>query len=797
MNSRFPFATTLDFSPLVDFWRERAEDPSNPWYGPARHVLSETGDIPELNGPIDGPDRLAGLTDSVEMLLSAFQSPTDESRVAAAMTPYLMGAAYTRGWASGMDLVGAMEEQIGRYYSREDIVAGMAMKAYGLILSEIYGVDLGFELPFSWVSFRDIESTVPVQCAETGITRRFALDFDSRFVRVEMVGERPDVDIALLRDLSSELNSLPRLLELLPPDNFAFRGVAVLLTDDVTAESALTAIRDDLLLRDTLTTKDGVLHIQEHVRGFMGVADLELGLIGAGNGVGIEAIANGSAVGRSLLMDDGGAPQCPNRAHSLYAQALEDGRGLVTEDLVCCSHHTGYEARLEEQGLRALMVHPLYVDGELVGMLELGSATAGALTTINFFKLEKLEAVFALGLRRALADREDQVQSVIKREYTAIHPVVEWRFREAARKRLDDPQAPASEIVFEELHPLYGLTDIRDSSTQRNEAISADLETQLLLARDIVDAAQDIRRQPALGEIHYRIQDYLDSLHPGMATEDESSVLAYLQGDLEPLFDRLESLGRPVQDAVRAYRDALDPSLGILYRKRKDFERSVSLVNDIISGVLHEEEKEGQELVPHYFELFKTDGVDYNVYLGASLHRDGRYDPLDLGNLRLWQLMTHVKIQRALDLRREELPVPLGVTHLILAQSSPLAIRFRRDERRFDVDGAYNIRYEIVKKRIDKALIRGSDERLTQPRMLAVAYSQDREAAEYKRHIAYLQRAGYIEDGPVEELELEPLQGVFGLHALRVQIAPDPSETTVSEEETPPDLEGPRLVKGA
>ena len=56
---------------------------------------------------------------------------------------------------------------------------------------------------------------------------------------------------------------------------------------------------------------------------------------------------------------------------------------------------------------------------------------------------------------------------------------------------------------------------------------------------------------------------------------------------------------------------------------------------------------------------------------------------------------------------RPSLPVPLQTTHLVLVQHAPLSIRFRFDEKRFDVDGAYNVRYEIVKKRIDKAVVRG------------------------------------------------------------------------------------------
>ena len=64
---------------------------------------------------------------------------------------------------------------------------------------------------------------------------------------------------------------------------------------------------------------------------------------------------------------------------------------------------------------------------------------------------------------------------------------------------------------------------------------------------------------------------------------------------------------------------------------------------------------------------------------------------------------------------KDRLPVPLDITNLILIQHAPLSIRFRFDEKRFDVDGAYNVRYEIMKKRIDKAVVRGTTERLTQP----------------------------------------------------------------------------------
>jgi hypothetical protein len=113
--------------------------------------------------------------------------------------------------------------------------------------------------------------------------------------------------------------------------------------------------------------------------------------------------------------------------------------------------------------------------------------------------------------------------------------------------------------------------------------------------------------------------------------------------------------------------------------------------------------------------------------------------------------------------------VPLATTHLVLAHHAPLSIRFRFDERRFDVEGAYNVRYEVIKKRIDKAVVQGTGERVTQPGKLAIVYSQRSEAVEYRGYLQYLAARGYV-TGEVEELALEDLQGVHGLRALRVGI---------------------------
>jgi hypothetical protein len=111
----------------------------------------------------------------------------------------------------------------------------------------------------------------------------------------------------------------------------------------------------------------------------------------------------------------------------------------------------------------------------------------------------------------------------------------------------------------------------------------------------------------------------------------------------------------------------------------------------------------------------------------------------------------------------------LQTTQLIYVNASAIDITFRMDEKRFDVEGGYNIRYHVVKKRIDKVHVMDTGERLTQPRKLAIIYTQAQHEKEYMNYITQLQRQNILKE-KIELLELEELQGVTGLKAIRVEV---------------------------
>ncbi|MNX69782.1 hypothetical protein D3C86_1010140 [compost metagenome] len=73
-----------------------------------------------------------------------------------------------------------------------------------------------------------------------------------------------------------------------------------------------------------------------------------------------------------------------------------------------------------------------------------------------------------------------------------------------------------------------------------------------------------------------------------------------------------------------------------------------------------------------------------------------------------------------------------------------------------------------MKKRIDKSNIKGTNERITEKGKITIVYSQHQEEAEYRRYISLLQHKNKL--GAIETFEVEDLQGVTGLKALRVEI---------------------------
>jgi hypothetical protein len=288
------------------------------------------------------------------------------------------------------------------------------------------------------------------------------------------------------------------------------------------------------------------------------------------------------------------------------------------------------------------------------------------------------------------------------------------------------------------------------------------------MASTLLNQIYSCTKLPLVEELMFKTESNLKALHHNLAAGDEVSVLDFLRKEVNPIIDHCSS-DPDLNERIITYKKALDPDFGVVYKRRKEFEESLQQINAQICSVIDEAENSAQQVFPHYFEKYKTDGVEFTLYLGESLVRGKKFSDFYIRNFRLWQLLLMCNISSSLDQLRPKLKRNLDVTQLILVHDQPVTIRFRQDEKRFDVDGAYDIRYEIVKERIDKAYLKNTKERLTQTGKIAVVYSQPKVANEYKQYFAYLSGKGMIHP-EVEEFELEELPGASGLKAMRITI---------------------------
>ncbi|MTI22903.1 GAF domain-containing protein [Fulvivirga sp. RKSG066] len=762
-NHDFPFKASLNLAKLIEYWESNLEN-NRVFSGfPQKHIKALIDNAPELKKPIKDLKMLKEHEDLVGLLLSAVFPPAMiEKDLAAAMIPFQMEGFYATPGYREIIPEDKIRDDLKINLPGNDFRTGKIIHAGIEILNKFYGTKIEIDKPIL-VNVPDVDS---------GLERIYKIVIDLQFTDIVSKGELPDIDKNIIRTLLDNMYDPDMWLKYLKPEQFEFEGFSIFRLIDVTVEEMLSSIKYDLLRKDAVTCGNNFTTIQQKVRSIFKLPELKMGLTYFDSNNNIVSNYGANDWHGFLVGDDN--KSCACFVDSVYDQAYLQKKPVVIENLEEISKKTEVEKGLIKADIKNIVIAPLIFDDEVIGMLEFGTPYVGKLNPVNVGQLENVLPMFTAAVRRVLGEMQTEVRAIIQEQCTAIHPAVEWKFLEEGYKILHDRKNGAKmelgNIVFEDVYPIYGMSDIRNSSGERSAAIQEDLKKNLSEVKAVIAKLLEHKKMPILDEISHRVEDQLNIISSGLNSGDESSVLDFLKFDIVPMFKHFKENEEALRPIIEKYEEQLDPDLGVIYDKRKDFEVSLTRINENISNYLDKVEKQAQEIFPHYFEKYKTDGVEYNIYLGDSLVKNQRFDEIYLRNMRLWQLITMCEIASSIEQLKQELPKKLDITQLILVHGDPLSIKFRQDEKHFDVDGAYNIRYEIVKKRIDKAFIKNTKERLTQPGKISIVYTQQREAKEYEQYINYLQSINYLAD-EVEYFELEELQGAQGLKAIRVEVS--------------------------
>lgn len=630
---------------------------------------------------------------------------------------------------------------------------------YELVLDRLYGIPM------------TINPYLYAYVDEKGIKKYVQLTVDFSYVSVQPRAELPKIDFSCVNkhEMLEDANIQP-LLDSVHLDNFVFEGFSMLKFTDATVDFVVDSIQEMIADFTQYTRTDFINSLLDKIKSVLDKEDVHCSLFPILYLNGVPILKEGVAK-NYLLFNDYIDRDLDNIEEHIF-KYLEAPFVLaynINPDFD--TQHPYFVTKIQSLGINSYVCFPLKHQGELVGFLELYTRGDSALTPSVLTRLSPLFPVLTLLGYDLRLRFKNKLETVILQHYTALQPAVQWRFNQAAAKFLKDDEntnelLSLEKITFTDVYPLYGGVDIKDSTLLRNLAFRKDNTRHLdrlvnlmsyLPEGSYPDAAalESFNRKMAKVETWLATDNRVEHMH---------DITAFFQEEVPTFILTLTWLDAELDRQIKVYAGYLGAN-----HYQEAFETSLQAVNTIISKNIEQLNDFIQSKFPSYFEKFRTDGIEYDFYIGQSISPSLEFNPAILRVFRQQQLISMAHICRQINQAQDTLQVAMETTQLIFVHPKAIDISFRDDEKRFDVEGGYNIRYQMIKKRIDKVLVRGTKERLVQPGKIAVVVQGESEVSILIEDLFSVADQGLIE-AHIEELVLEELQGVSGLRALRVNV---------------------------
>lgn len=757
-----PFDIKISFHKVIEQYENRLTEESNTIANNyIQQVLDYVKDFPELKEGINDLQELSNYKAPIKVLLDdLFPDVLSNNEIKAVAVPYHsqlfnMSNRLKKIINDAGDDFELKLKHLDEHYIYVD--------ACIQILNSYYGYDIDFSKP----PYYEIPD-------ENGITKHYRVAQNGDFISLSPKDSAKEISQEDVDILLQNVDDIELWKEKFPLKSWELRGFIIVSLTDVTIDDAISELKTALLYQKS-NNNEQFNKLEKIFRSIYKIPDLGVGFTGYNREdesfenlpehIGTSFILNGK------LMNNCRTGICSDSFDALIKEKKKFS--IPNVEAYARKNNNELSKNLIENEVKSCILAPLAKNGKLIGVLELVSKRKNELNRINAIKLDEILPYIVTAADRSITNFENRIKAVIQNECTSIHPSVLWIFEREAKKYIHDYDsdglASFKDIVFKDVYPLYGQIDIIASSDARNESIQKDLLSQLDLILEIIDDAFKTEKLPIYEQVEFRIKEFREDIADNLNASSEQKIMNLLRKEVNPLMEHLENKGGDISAKVADYKKQLNLETGIIYNYRKDYDDTVQQINRTMSRFLDKRQLEAQEIYPHYFERYKTDGVDHNMYIGDALTRNRTFNKVYLYNLRLWQMQTMIQMENRFYHLQEKTPMNLDAASLILVYNSTLSIRYRMDEKKFDVDGTYNARYEIIKKRIDKAFIKNTEERITKKGKLVVIYSQKSDEHEYLRYVKYLQEKQYLGD-ELEVLDLEDVQGVIGLKAIRVNI---------------------------
>ncbi|MGB1209964.1 MAG: GAF domain-containing protein [Lacinutrix venerupis] len=764
-NINLPFTLEISFNKLIERYEELANSDDEFIAAKARRILKTQEPYPILRDGFSKTSVLKKHEKEIQILLQdSFSEVLSLNEIKTASVPYhnfIFNA--SKRFKKIIKTAGPDFELVIKNMPEDD----WYILSCTIIMAFYYKYEINFKRPLYY--------EIP---DENGIIRIYKILYNADFMEVLPTENAPKLTQDDFDELLDNFENIELWKEKFPPQSYITKGFVISNIFDVTDDQSISNIKTTLIGSNKRKTEGFMVDFQKIFRSLLGIQDLEVGFSVFNKEENTLMKLHDSSVS-SFLLRAKEEFKCENLfCHYSYDKILKNKTNFtisnVDKSFENAKNKSPQVKVLKDQGFKSAIFAPIAENGELLAVLELVSKTPRALNSINSNKLADVMPFLLSAIKRSKLDEENLIQAIIQRECTSIHPSVKWKFESAARQFIKEEyngnENPAfKRISFDNVYPLFGQIDVKGSSEARNNATKKDLALQLKMVEKIIKTIFEKERLPIFEQLIFQIKTFEKDLKSNFKVDSEQKITQFFLYEIAPLFKYQLKTKPYLKEDIEDYFSKIDSSLNVIYYYRKNYDDTISLINKNMSSLLDKKQVEAQAMYPHFFERFKTDGVEHNMYIGEAITKEDSFNELYLYNLRLWQMQVMIEMETAFYNRQFKYPIALDVASMILVFNQPLSIRFRTDEKHFDVDGTYNARYEVVKKRVDKANIKGTDERITSKGKLTIVYSQQEDEFEYLKYVNFLQSKNKL-GKDVEILELEDLQGVTGLKAIRVNI---------------------------
>lgn len=753
-----PFEVQLSFYHIFENLEKVAADPENENAARATILLHDARPFPELKNGITHISQIEKNTDLIKRLLADyFPEELTNNEIKAVTFPY--SSIFFNHSERFKNIIKGAGSDLNlniRDFNQQQFYVFSCC----LILNQFYGTTLDFSRPL----FYEIPTA-------SGIAKYYRILYNADFMEILATDKSPALTQEEVDNLVNNYDDLDLWKQKIPPGTFLLKGFSIITLFDATVENVVSILKEKLLSYHTFGFRNSIESI---FRSIYRVPDIKVGFTSFDREDDTFSLDRfGQQLPSYILPNEESQVARELLCAKSYYTLIELNTSFSNNDTAeyMANNPESYLAKnFTRKNIGSFILAPLIKNKYMYGILEVVSPRPKVLNSINANLLDIVMPFLIDTIERIVAEFENQIQAVIQNQYTTIHKSVYWKFYSEAYNLILAHQIGQEynlkEIVFPTVHPLYGQIDIKGSSEARNESVQKDLKKQLKWLLPILEEVNK-ETQNSLENEERQISQYLTDIYQPLKAGTEHYISQYLDNTIHEHLRKIKDpdLIKDIQD----YFVQTDKNSGEFHKYRKKYETTIQMINEKIAGVLDDSQIKAQAIFPHYYERFKTDGIEHNLYIGSSIAPKLEFDLLKLYQLRLWQLRTLCKMEAAHYHLKPQLPYDLEVTTLVLVYHATIDIRFRMDEKRFDIDGSYNARYEIVKKRIDKAYIQGTAERITKTGFITIVYLNETEEKEYIDYLKILQ-AEHILEKTIEKMDVEDLQGISGLKALRVGI---------------------------